>query len=194
LTVGAVQKAFPATPQGNIADNLPPLRAAIREFDLLDPRLIAATLATIRAENASFEPLSEGKSKFNTSPGGHPFNLYDNRKDLGNKGAPDGARFKGRGYVQLTGRARYAAASETLGLGTLLIDNPDLASDPQISARLLCASIGSKRQAILESAGAGDIGRVRRFTNDAGGSHGLSQFKDAYRQVLLALTTSQPPG
>ena len=52
-------------------------------------------IATIRAETAGFEPISEFKSRFNTSPQGHPFDLYDSRKDLGNCGAPDGTNFKG---------------------------------------------------------------------------------------------------
>ena len=35
--------------------------------------MVLMALATIRAETESFEPISEGKSKFNTSPGGRPF-------------------------------------------------------------------------------------------------------------------------
>jgi peptidoglycan L-alanyl-D-glutamate endopeptidase CwlK len=34
--------------------------------------MILMALGTIRAETASFEPISEGQSRFNTSPGGHP--------------------------------------------------------------------------------------------------------------------------
>ena len=41
-------------------------------------------LATIKAESAGFAPISEGKSKWNTSQGGEPFDLYDFRTDIGN--------------------------------------------------------------------------------------------------------------
>jgi len=65
-------------------------------------------LATIGAETGAFQPVSEGQDRFNTSSGGHPFDLYDSRADLGNLGPPDGERFKGRGFIQLTGRCNYA--------------------------------------------------------------------------------------
>lgn len=57
-------------------------------------------VATIRAEAESFLPISEGRSRFSTSPSGHPFDLYDKRRDLGNRGSPDGERYRGRGFVQ----------------------------------------------------------------------------------------------
>jgi len=63
-------------------------------------------------------PISEFKSKFNTSPNGHPFDLYDNRrKDLGNQGKPDGKRYRGRGFIQLTGRFNYNKHGKAIGLG-----------------------------------------------------------------------------
>lgn len=53
---------------------------------------------------------------------------------LGNKHAGDGARYHGRGFVQLTGRDNYRMASDALGLD--LIKNPELASKPEIAAKI----------------------------------------------------------
>lgn len=68
------------------------------------------------------------------------FNNYEkkhnprNAKLLGNKFPGDGAKFKGRGYVQLTGRYNYTDASKDLGID--LVNNPDLAADPDTAAKI----------------------------------------------------------
>jgi putative chitinase len=53
--------------------------------------------------------------------------VYEHRPDLGNVNAGDGPRFKGRGPIQLTGRANYRAAGLALGV--------DLESVPQLAAQ-----------------------------------------------------------
>lgn len=56
---------------------------------------------------------------------------------LGNTIPGDGARFCGRGYVQLTGRALYVRADGALKLGGELVVNPDLALTPSIAAQIM---------------------------------------------------------
>ena len=107
VTVRVVSLMFPVTPIGNIKANLPLVLDALIAAELPDRAMVLMALGTIRAETESFVPISEGQSRFNTSPSGHPFDLYDHRRDLGNTGRPDGANFRGRGFVQLTGRANY---------------------------------------------------------------------------------------
>ena len=130
-----VARIFPATPLANIEANLPAVLAALAAANLADESMLLMALATIRAETEVFLPLSEGQSRFNTSPGGHPFDLYDHRKDLGNQGPPDGASFRGRGFVQLTGRANYTHYARLTGHD--LVANPSLACEPAIAAELL---------------------------------------------------------
>ena len=107
VTVEMVSQMFPFTAIGNIKAQLPFVLAALKERGLHDRPMVLMALATIRAEAEPFLPVDEGRSKFNTSPNGHPFDLYDSRRDLGNRGRPDGDRYKGRGFVQLTGRDNY---------------------------------------------------------------------------------------
>lgn len=60
---------------------------------------------------------------------------YEGRRDLGNTQSGDGVRFKGRGYVQITGRRNYEDWSRRLGID--LVSNPELASRPDIASRIL---------------------------------------------------------
>ncbi len=90
VTVLVVSQMFPVTPLGNIKANLPPVLDALVSASLPDSGMVLVALGTIRGETESFLPISEGQTRFNTSPSGHPFDLYDNRQDLGNTGPPDG--------------------------------------------------------------------------------------------------------
>ncbi|ANQ87132.1 hypothetical protein dqs_4116 [Azoarcus olearius] len=180
VSVEAVSEMFPCTPVGNIRRNLPGVCAALRARGLTDRPMVLMALATIRAEAECFEPVAEGCSRFNTSPRGHPFDLYDRRRDLGNQGAPDGERYRGRGYVQLTGRFNYARYGDVLGMGSRLVDEPEDASEPAVAGDLLAAFLADKEALIKRALVADDLGAARRLVN--GGSHGLDRFADAFRR------------
>jgi peptidoglycan L-alanyl-D-glutamate endopeptidase CwlK len=176
VTASVVAKMFPHTPLGNIKTHLPYVLAALTEVGLADKPMTLMALATIRAETASFKPISEGRSRFNSSPNGHPFDLYDKRKDLGNRGEPDGERFKVRGFVQLTGRDNYSKFGALLGQD--LIENPSLANDPKIAAQLLALFLKNKESKLRAFLAEHDLAGARKVVN--GGRHGLDDFEDAY--------------
>jgi putative chitinase len=186
ITVNIVSKMFPTTPLDHINNNLPHVLTALVASGLTATGLVLTALATIRAETEGFAPISEFPSRFNTSPSGHPFDLYDNRRDLGNQGPPDGADFKGRGYVQLTGRSNYTKFGPIIGVDDL-ISNPDQANDPDIAAKLLAAFIASKQTAIRTALAGNDLAAARRLVN--GGSNGLDRFSAAY-QIGASLLSS----
>lgn len=56
-------------------------------------------------------------------------------RELGNLTPGDGVKYAGRGYVQCTGRANYAKAEAALGVP--LVENPDLALQPDIAAKIM---------------------------------------------------------
>jgi peptidoglycan L-alanyl-D-glutamate endopeptidase CwlK len=177
ITVATVSKMFPVTPLRNISANLPVVLTALQQANLTTVPIVLASLATIRAETEGFVPLDEGESRFNTSPAGAPFDLYDHRTDLGNTGPPDGANYKGRGFIQLTGRANYEKFGPIIGVPTLAT-NPEQANTPGIAAQLLAAFVKDKEIAIKSALQRNDLAADRKLVN--GGSNGLDRFTDAY--------------
>jgi len=176
VTSAIVSRMFPHTPIANIEKYLPSVRNGLEKAGLVGQGMVLVALATIRAETEGFRPISEYRSKYNTSPGGHPFDLYHNRKDLGNQGPPDGERFKGRGFIQLTGRNNYAVHGNAIGED--LVNQPDKANDPDIASRLLASFLADKEVRIKKELLEGDLRGARRLVN--GGSHGLERFTSAF--------------
>ena len=79
----------------------------------------AAYLAQLAHESDGFRTLEEYASGAD----------YEGRSDLGNTQPGDGVRFKGRGAIQLTGRANYQRVSNSLGVD--LVGQPHLAGTPE---------------------------------------------------------------
>lgn len=94
---------------------------------------LAAFLSQAAHETLDFKRMTE-------YGGSLDFRKYDPKyapkkaRALGNKFEGDGAKFKGRGYIQLTGRYNYKKAGEALGLP--LEDKPELVERPEIAAQV----------------------------------------------------------
>ena len=191
VSVTAVSRMFsPHTPLKNIREHLPNVLGALVDSELRDQKMVLMALSSIRAETEGFEPISERQSKFNTSEGGLPFDKYDNRKDLGNQGPPDGERFKGRGFIQLTGRCNYQKHGEAIGLGNRLVEDSDLANDSEMASKLLASFIKGQQSGIRQALDQDDLAQARKLVN--GGSHGLDRFTEAYRKGEIGVCTSLP--
>ena len=135
---------------------------------------VAAFLAQILHESGSFQFLRELASG----------TAYEGRKDLGNTQPGDGVRYKGRGFIQLTGRANFRSAGSDLGLD--LENNPDLAEQPDIAARLAVWFWNKKN--LNAKADAGDFVGITRAIN--GGTRGLqdrTRLYESAKQVLSAV-------
>jgi predicted chitinase len=174
---------FPEGSRANVEKNVRFLSAAMQEFEITDPRVVAAIIATIYVETPAFEAYVEPQASFNTKT--IPFDRYEGRLDLGNNQPGDGARFRGRGFLGLTGRANYTQMSARLGLGSRLVDNPEDVKSPEVSARVVCAFFVDRLPTLLAALEQNDLAVVRRLVN--GGTAGLDRFTPAYQTVLARL-------
>ncbi len=181
LTPEQIAPAFPDARLANIAKHWPFVGDALLENRLTSPRIVAYALGTIAAESAGFEPISEYPSKWNTDR--NPFDRYEHRANLGNTRPGDGAKFRGRGFIQLTGRDNYRRYGERIGVD--LEADPAQANAPRIAAVLLALFIADREARILDALQAQDYALARRLVN--GGRHGLGRFKTAYLAVMQVL-------
>jgi len=99
---------------------------------------------------------------------------------LGNKFEGDGARYAGRGYVQLTGRANYAKYG--------IADTPDDAMKPDVAARILVDGMskgvftGKKLADYLP----GDYANARRIINGTDRAAHIANLAIGFEDALTA--------
>ena len=147
-------------PLGNVQTNLAGIMHQMEVEGLTQRPDMIAVLATIGVEVPNFLPIPEWGTGWE----------YEGRSDLGNIYSGDGPRYKGRGFIQLTGRANYQHYGEVLGLD--LVGNPDLALDPGVASLILARYFVERGTA--DYARAGNWSEVRITVN--GGLNGWSRF------------------
>lgn len=106
-------------------------------------------------------------------------------RDLGNTRPGDGYLFRGRGYVQITGRANYQKASERLGVD--LVAFPDEALKPEIAAKILvrgCLEGWFTGQKLADHDG---YAEMRRVVNGKDRAWLIAGHADAFEKALWRL-------
>ena len=154
---------------------LKPITDAMTEFAISTPARQAAFLAQIGHESGG---LMYTRELWGPTPAQV---RYEGRADLGNTHPGDGSKYRGRGFIQITGRANYAAAGKALHLD--LIDHPEILEDPEMVA--VSAAWWWKSHGLNELADAGDFQRITRVIN--GGTNGLADRLARWEKAKNAL-------
>lgn len=171
IAQGVPVMANPSLRKSAIVDHVNALDAAFDRFDIYTPDRICAALAQFAHETGGFRWLRElGSVRY--------LRRYEGRKDLGNTQPGDGARFRGRGYIQITGRDNYTRMAERLNLP--LLDQPELAQQPAIAARISACWWAEHR--LNELADGRRFRSITRIIN--GGLNGYEDRQRRYRQLL----------
>lgn len=141
-----------------------------QDSDVSDLRWAAYMLATVKHECAdTFQPITERgpKSYFNKYEPGTPIG-----KNLKNTVKGDGFLYRGRGYVQITGRENYQRMSVALGLtgDNDLILHPDNALHPDVAYGIMSygmrkGSFTGKKLADYITGSTVDYTNARRIIN-----------------------------
>lgn len=160
-----------------IAQFVTPLNDAMFEYHIDTPTRQAAFLAQLAHESGEFRYIRE------IADG----SAYEGRRDLGNTQPGDGTRFRGRGLIQLTGRANYAKLSKAWGID--LIAKPELLETPAYAAR--SAAWFWSVNGLNAIADSGNFTLLTRRIN--GGLNGYAERCRYWEAAKKALATEEMP-
>lgn len=183
------------------------LNPALKRFEITSAGRCAAFLAQVAHESGGFRHVLENLSysaerlmavwpkRFPTiaSTSGYARNpqalanrVYAGRLGNGNEASGDGWRYRGRGLIQLTGRANYREAGE--GIGRALEAQPELVERRDIAALTACWFWHSRGcNALADQGTESAFETITKRIN--GGTHGLEDRRGYWRKAknMLAL-------
>lgn len=157
---------MPSADANDIAEFAPALLDAMSNYSINTPLRQTAFLAQGAEESNELWHL---RAKYKTERGEEYASgaAYEGRDDLGNTEPGDGKLFKGRGFLQTTGRANYQKLSDALGVD--FVSQPQLLNEPKWSA--FSAAHYFSSHGCNELADDGDFVTITKRIN--GGTNGL---------------------
>lgn len=171
LTGAELEQIAPSTPDDLADEYAMRINLAMDHYNIDTPQQQAMFVAQIAHETDGFQTLEEYASGAD----------YEGRSDLGNTQPGDGEKYKGRGAIQLTGRANYEAASEEFGVD--FVENPELAASPEYAFEI--AGWFWESHGLNEVADSGDFVQVTQTIN--GGMNGYDDRVNYYEASSAVL-------
>ena len=154
---------------------VPVLNTAMNRYQIVGSKRVAAFIAQIGHESGQLKYVKEIWGPTTAQA------RYEGRADLGNTVNGDGFKYRGRGLIQITGRANYMTCSEALALD--LLKQPELLEKPQhacMSAAWFWATKG-----LSTLADAGQFDKITQRIN--GGQNGAADRQALHARALKVL-------
>lgn len=208
LTAEQLQQIVPRCPDPQVWSQA--LNATMALHGIEGADRIAAFIAQLAHESGGFRRLSENLTytsaaricavwpkRFADEDSAQPFvrnpealanRVYANRLGNGTAGSGDGWRYRGRGLLQITGRANYDEAGRALGLA--LLQEPDRLLEPVNAARSAAwfwqtRGLNALADDRSDDDDDGDFVSITKIIN--GGTTGLSERRRYWAQARRTL-------
>ena len=188
LTSEQLHAIMPQLTTAKGATLFPFLTAAIGEFAIDSPARTAAFLAQLAHESGQFRFMEEIWGPTAAQRRYEPVSTL--ASTLGNSQTGDGFRFKGRGPIQITGRANYKRFGDLLGLD--LVGEPQRAALPEVAFRV--AALFWSKKGLNELADQVTPEAFKEITRRInGGFNGLADRQKYYETATTTLGVTPPP-
>ena len=188
LTSEQLQSIMPGLSAKRNGELLPFLQAAMTEFAIEAPARAAAFLAQLAHESGQFRFMEEIWGPTSAQQRYEPASTL--ATTLGNTEPGDGKRFKGRGPIQITGRANYRRFGDLLGVG--LVSEPARAAVPELAFRI--AGLFWSKKGLNELADQATPDAFREITRRInGGFNGLEDRRKFYAAACTVLGVPATP-
>jgi predicted chitinase len=188
ITEDQLRRIMPGANSARLTQFFPHLQAAMDEFEINTPLRAAAFLAQLAHESGQLRFMEEIWGPTSAQRRYEPVTSLS--RTLGNTQPGDGFRFKGRGPIQLTGRANYQRFGGLLGLD--LVGNPPMAATPEVAFRI--AGLFWQNKGLNQLADQQNFREITRRIN--GGFNGLQDRLNFYARAksVLGVASGAPAG
>lgn len=201
ITKKQLDRAIPLARDGDIEKYYEPLVAAMDYYEINTPRRIAAFLANLAHESGSLRHIEENLNysarrltqvfpryfrgrnvwAYNHHPERIASLVYGGRMGNGGERSGDGWKYRGRGFIQLTGKDNYKMLGEALGFD--LVNDPNWLLTPEGAA--ISAAWFWKSRGLNELADQDKMREITRKIN--GGLNGHDERVSFYTRILDVL-------
>ena len=204
VTTEQLVSLFPETPRNTIETFIGPLNDTLTKFDINTHLRVSMFVAQVGLESGGFLEIEENlnysaqrllqvfpthfsslaqSELYEHHPESIANHVYANRMDNGDEQSGDGWKFRGKGLIQITGRADYQEYAD--GIGVAVDQAAEMASDPEGA----CLSAGWfwHVHELNQYADASDIVSCTHRIN--GGYNGLEERQELYRKALAIFSS-----
>ena len=172
----------------NVSDNMSNIRQSLIKQGITDEKYITAAQANVmkesggisKSENIDYSKTSnerirnifvsatKGKTdaeinEMKSTPEKMANSVYGGK--MGNNEPGDGWKYRGRGFIQLTGKDNYKSASKDIYNDDRLVQDPELVNDPQVASEVTAWYLKKSKTSMAKKMGLDDKNLTQNEAN-----------------------------
>ncbi len=202
ITSEILYKLYPATPKARVDELITPLNKVAEKYDISTENRLAAFIAQVGHESGGFVYMAENlnysakgllsvfKKYFPTEVVANSYarqprkiasKVYANRMGNGTEDSGDGWKYRGRGFMQVTGKTNYTSFAKDMGME---IDDVLIYLET-IEGAMMSAGWFWNKNKLNQYADSGNFTKITQIIN--GGQNGAADRLAHYQKAKVLL-------